>query len=155
MKTNNKEPGEGPSGPENSIKIKRFRPVFENPDHTPRAEAARILRERLPGIWFINPIARVHAECDSPEFLEVVRKRQGEWFRHLSRQLGNGWRTVKRETTCEHPKYNEAFEFDGVIIHKQILMPVERWIYLRTNVPEFALTSREAEMTTAKPDLAS
>lgn len=126
------------------IEFRRFKPNFETPDTFPRLEVARILCEKLPGIWFVNPLARVHAACDSEEFLKEVRKRQAEWFRHLSRQLKNGWRKARDQTSCVYPSYNQAFEFDGVIVWRRATLPFSSWIKQRSTNPFFA-TDDETE----------
>lgn len=135
MNASNIESGERPTGQANLIKTARYRPDFENPDDIPRKEAARIVREKLLGIWFINPIGSVHSSCDSPEFLDAVRKHQAEWFRLLSRQFGNGWRGKKERATCERPSYDAAYEFDGVVVCQQVILPFAIWHFNTRHSP--------------------
>ena len=127
MKTNATESPERPGGRTNAVEITSYRPDFENPDHIPRNEAATIVREKLSGIWFINPIGKVHATCDSPEFLEAVLKRQADWCRHLSRQFKNGWREMRNRTPCSPPSWDGAYMFDGVIVAGPLVLPFEIW----------------------------
>lgn len=113
------------------IKTVRWRPDFECPGVLSFDEAQAIKSERRPGIWYVNPVGTVHASEDSEDFLNAVRKKQGEWYRLLSRRFGNGWRRVRKEASIEELNYG----YDGVIILKGIILSLELWSKERLTNP--------------------
>ncbi|QDT29880.1 hypothetical protein Enr10x_52370 [Gimesia panareensis] len=128
IETDHKETDVEPHTPQ--IESESFSPDFENPGNFPRREANRIKREKLPGIWYLNPVARVRSPKDSEEFMRVVAKRQAEWFRHLTRQFKNGWREARNQ---ESSRFQQAFEFDGIIILDGIVLPIMDWKLFRVD----------------------
>lgn len=124
MRNDTRDNGTSPHRHAPRVVSESFPPDFENPGVFPFAEANRIKNEQLGGIWYLNPIARVHSPEDSEEFAETVAKRPAEWFRHLSRQFRNCWRSVRNQASL----WQRAYEFDGVIVvnHSSIPFPVWR-----------------------------
>ncbi len=112
-----------------SMMVESFKPDFENPGVFPYVEANRIVNEKLSGIWYINQIAVVHSLQDSYELRQEIEKRQREWFRHLTKQFKNGWRRLRnsRETS----RWQRGYEYDGVIIFNNTILPYESWKLVR------------------------
>ena len=130
MQLDNKDEAKFPESQNPKIESESFPPDFENPGSFPCSETKRIKREGLPGLWYLNPIARVMSPQDSEEFMRVVTKRQAEWFRHLTRQFKNGWREVRNQQSS---RLQQAFEFDGIIISDGIILPIMDWKRFRVN----------------------
>lgn len=112
------------------IQTVRWRPDFETPGVIPYDVAQTIKSERRPGIWYVNPVGTVHASEDSEDFLNAVRKKQGEWYRLLSRRFKNGWRRAKRG---EEDLWKLAYEYDGIIVINGVILRFEAWDYTRRN----------------------
>lgn len=121
------------------IKVVRWRPDFECPGVLPFDEAQAIKSERQPGIWYVNPAGTVHASEDSTDFQEAVLKKQREWYRHLSRQFGNGWRRERKNASTVELDYG----YDGVIILKGMILRFEWWSKQRLTNPELNISGNE------------
>lgn len=105
------------------IRCRRFPVDFGDLGRLSEQESARIVREKRPGVWYLNPVCEVFAEEDGPKFRKVVMKRQAEWFRLLSRQFKSQWRKVREQCSA----MQRAYEFDGVVIVEGARLPFDTW----------------------------
>ena len=81
-------------------------------------EQDRVLRCNLPGCWYINPVYCVCSPCLSEVFLREVVQRQKAWYRMLTRLMGKGWRTLRKQARTP---LQRATEFEGILIIDGVL----------------------------------
>ena len=122
-----------------SVRIEEFKPDFEDLIALPMLQIYEIgQQEKEPGqqsgIWYLNPVRRVFSPLESNDFVLAVAKCQEAWFSLLSKQVGKGWRHVRKQ---ERNRRARALEFDGVIFTGEEILTFEVWREkLKANTPE-------------------
>ena len=99
---------------------------WNDPSEVVETEIRRIGEKRNRGCWYLNPMFRVYNPEPTQFFLGVVRRRQREWFRKLSRQFGSSnWRRLFDVTKNV---YQRRIGFTGVLfIDGQEIDPRSQW----------------------------
>jgi len=103
---------------------------WNDPSELPALRRETIVRQRLQGCFYLNPIFEVYAPSLTPEFLQKARKCQAAWFRLLDRQFpGGAWRN-KMEVTRD--KRQRQAEFTGILIVNGLEADPQDWIKIDT-----------------------
>ena len=103
---------------------------WNDPSALPMLRRETILRQKLQGCFYINPVFEVHCPVLTPEFLAKARKCQAAWFRLLDRQFpGGGWR--KKMEITRDIRQRQA-EFTGILIIHALEADPQDWIKIET-----------------------
>ena len=103
------------------VVVQRLAWDWNDPSETVERELQYIGRELRKGCWYVSPMFRVHSPEPTRGFFASVQKRQREWFRVMSRQVGSGWRRLMDVTK---DLYRRRIGFTGIlVVHGQVIDP--------------------------------